>query len=301
MPVPLEALVHWMSPRSARSRRRRQELVDRLGADAAAVLAALGSARPPSCWPRWPARTCAKTDSRAFHDRSARGQGPGPVHCGPRRPPRPQKHRETLRRLQGPHRSDHRHRRTHQRPPQHRRHRRGRRGRRRRAEDAAAIERSTAVRSVRAEAVHQLLPGPGAPSPVAVRRVRRAGPTPTAASAAAASTRRGFGVLGRQPASYIGSHPRRFAQRHRHLPRRRDRRHGDGCALRIPSPSTLAASREPPTQIRRTSNPQRCNIEAAVRAPPPKGSSNMLARPPPLGVLSPLSPRSARPLEQHQT
>ena len=30
---------------------------------------------------------------RALHDRSARGQGPGPVHCGPRRPPRPQKHR----------------------------------------------------------------------------------------------------------------------------------------------------------------------------------------------------------------
>ena len=56
----------WDDPRA------RQELVNRLGADAAAVLAALEaanstarSARPPSCWPRWPARTCAKTAAGA--------------------------------------------------------------------------------------------------------------------------------------------------------------------------------------------------------------------------------------------
>ena len=141
----------------------RQELVDRLGADAAAVLAALEGreldgalSEAAELLAAVAGQDLCQGPRRAFHDRSARGQGPGPVHCGPRRPPRPQKHGETLRRLQGPHRggprlrTDHRHRshpsqhrrrptrtRTHQRPPQHRRHRRHRRGRRHRRHRAA--------------------------------------------------------------------------------------------------------------------------------------------------------------------
>ena len=87
----------WDDPRA------RQELVDRLGADAAAVLAALEGRKLDGALSeaaefvgRGGRPGPVPGQRRALHDRSARGQGPGPVHCGPRCPPRPQEHRETL-------------------------------------------------------------------------------------------------------------------------------------------------------------------------------------------------------------